>query len=235
MQVWCCKTHRCRLSAMTWATRITVLICLASWAISASAVTKVRGVVFDPTGTPVPGALVRALPRPGEWEGNGIVGSFKETWVETNAQGEFSLDLAPGKYRIQAKDEAHGYPNPVFALCSDPSADFPIVAVGSSGLSNVRVVLGNQGGILAGQVYDRIRLQLIAHAKIRISDTYDPKSYVEIFTDQRGGFQFTVPNKSLTVSTTASGDLSAQIVSGAALTVAPGKLRTLLIRPAHRD
>jgi Carboxypeptidase regulatory-like domain len=101
---------------------------------------SVLGVVTDVNGSVVAGASVTAVPV--EEGGNG--GDL--AWVHTDNGGGFRLLLKPGRYVIRAKDEADGYPDPSFLLCSDPRANFPQVSVEGLDVSDVRVVLGTRGG-----------------------------------------------------------------------------------------
>jgi hypothetical protein len=185
----------------------------------------VSGVVIDSSGLAAPNASIQAMPRN---EGNsGTIGSLGK-WVAADAGGRFSLTLPPGRYKIAAKDEADGYPDPVFALCADPGAGFPTIMAGQTDLPDVKVVLGAQGGILEGQVIDRGARSPVVNAKITISDAHNPLAYVEVFTDRKGRFHFTVPSKPVTVSVAAAGYGAAQVFGGAQLTLAGGEHRNVV-------
>jgi len=64
---------------------------------------SVTGVVLDPEGRPVPGALVEAQPTPDD------PGSYpRRTDGTTGRDGEFELALAPGEYEIHATPGMYG-------------------------------------------------------------------------------------------------------------------------------
>ena len=146
----------------------------------------------------------------------GTVGSLSR-WIQADAHGKFSVSLQPGRYKIAGKAEADGYPNPVFAMCGDPKADFPTVSVGQSAVSGVRVKLGAKGGSLEGSVHDKATRLPIQKAKVRISDARDTSAYVEIFTNSDGSFHFTVPSKAVVIYATAAGYNQTQINGGQSL------------------
>lgn len=129
----------------------------------------------------------------------------KGACVRTNQEGRFRLTLRPGKYVVRAKDEADGYPDPMFLLSSDPSAKFPEIDVRESDLSDVRVMLGSRGGILEGEIRDDNGGLPIPGAKVTIRDAHNPAAFVEIFSNADGHFQFTVPARPVSVSAMARG------------------------------
>jgi len=124
--------------------------------------------------------------------------------VQTDKAGRFAMRLRPGRYVIRAKDEAEGYPDPLFLFSADPTAKFPEIVVGESDISDLRVTLGARGGVLEGNVLDRATRLPIAGAKVRISNAREPSAYVEVFSDKDGRFQFAVPAKPIFLSTTAT-------------------------------
>ena len=156
---------------------------------------SVSGIVTRGDGFTAQGACVSALPA----ESN----AGNASCIETDPQGRFQLMLRPGTYVLKAKDEAAGYPDPMFLLSSDPAAEFPEIVVRESDVSGVRVVLGSRGGILNGEIRDRNSRRPIAGAKVTVRDKNNPDAYVEVFSDGNGHFQFTVPAKPLSVSATA--------------------------------
>jgi len=79
---------------------------------------SVLGVVTDVNGSVVGSASVTAVPV----EEGGSGGDLG--WVHTDNIGRFRLLLRSGRYVIRAKDEADGYPDPSFLLCSDPRANW---------------------------------------------------------------------------------------------------------------
>jgi hypothetical protein len=172
----------------------------------------VSGVVTDPNGSDVAHALVEAVARPTHDEAKGgTVGDRPNPWIQADGQGKFTLNLAHGRYKIRAKAESEGYPDPVFLLSTTPLAKFPEIIVGESDLCGVGVTLGPRGGVLEGNVRDdRTKLPIVG-AKITISDAHKPVAYVEVFSDRSGHFQFTVPAKPVCVSVTAKGHRNERI------------------------
>ena len=169
-------------------------------------------------------AYVEAVPVV-EKSSGGTAGDFPNPWVTADSSGAFSLSLAAGRYRIRAKDEKDGYPDPSFWLNLDPKARFPEIAVGDKEIRNVKVLLGTQGGILEGQVQDAHTRNSLAGAKIRIQDVRNSDVYVEVFTDRAGHFQYTVPSKPVLISAPAPGYKVAVFESSAELLLSRGERR----------
>jgi hypothetical protein len=162
-----------------------------------SAPRAVSGIVTSADGSTVEGACVSALPMESNAGNSGC--------NRTDQQGRFRLTLRPGRYVLRAKDEATGYPDPMFLLSSDPAAGFPEIVVSESDVSGVKVVLGSRGGTLDGEIRDSNSGLPISGAKVTIRDKHNPAAYVEVFSDANGRFQFTVPAKPVSVSATAKG------------------------------
>jgi len=194
---------------------------------------KVSGIVRDASGNAVAHAHVEAIPVAAK-SGNGTVGSFPSPWIAADSAGGFSLSLAPGRYRIRAKDEADGYPDPSFGVNIDPKVNFPEIAVGNKETTNVDVVLGRQGGILGGEVRDVQDHKPLAGAKIRIQDARNADAYVEIFSDRDGRFGYAVPNKPIRVSITAPGYKAVVVENGTTLTLSSGEHREVDIELEHQ-
>jgi Carboxypeptidase regulatory-like domain len=169
----------------------------------------VTGTVTDRQGIRAAHALLDALPLPTDSEATGVAGDRPNPWIAADDQGIFSMNLPPGRYRIRAKDEANGYPDPTFMLSSDSTAKFPEVLLRRGDEEKVQVVLGLRGGILDGEVRDSNSGLPILRAKVAIRDKINPSAYVEVFSDAKGHFQFTVPAKPVSVSVTATGYESA--------------------------
>jgi hypothetical protein len=204
----------------------TVTLLLLGGIGSSVAGTTVTGTVRDSSGRPLPHAYVEAVPVLKQ-SGPGTVGNFGNPWVATNSSGSFSLTLAPGRYRIRAKDEAEGYPDPSFWLGRDPKARFPEIAVGTTEITGVAVVLGTRGGILSGQIRDALTHMPVPGAKIRIEDPQNSDAYVEVFANREGQFQYTVPSKPLLISATAPGYKSIEVVAAVEQTLSPGEYRKI--------
>lgn len=188
----------------------------------------VSGVVTDPAGSPVTHASVEALPR-GDGGTGGTVGNRPNPWIQADSRGTFSINLPPGRYKIRAKDEIDGYPDPVYLLNTDPTTRFPEISVEEQDVSGVRVVLGARGGILDGTVQDALTHRPVAQSKVTIQDARNPEAYVEVFADKEGHVQFTVPSKPLRVSATANAYRAFVYEGRREVTLSPGEHRSILL------
>jgi len=137
-------------------------------------------------------------------------------------------------YKIRAKDEVDGYPDPVYLLNADPTARFPEVPVEGQDVPGVRVTLGARGGILDGTVRDASTHRPIAHGKITIQDVRNPDAYVEVFADKEGHTQFAVPSRPLRISATADTYTPFSYEDGKEVTLSPGERRTILLELSPR-
>ncbi len=155
------------------------------------------------------------------------------SWVAVDSSGSFTLDLAPGRYRIKAKDELDGYPDPSFWLGLDPRAKFPEITVGTKDIGGVEVVLGPQGGILSGHILDAHSHDPVVGAEIRIQDAQNSYSYVKVFTNRDGYFQYTVPSKPILVSVTAPGYKTLEVDGGTEQTLSRGQHREIEAELQH--
>lgn len=189
---------------------------------------SVNGKVVDSAGIEASHAYVEALPRMVRDEG-GVVGDRPNPWIETDEHGRFTISLPEGRYKIVAKNESEGYPDPVFSLNSDPTAKFPEVSVKEQNISNVNVVLGKRGGVLEGELRGQSETP-IQNGKVTIRDARNPDAYVDVFTNARGEFRFTVPNKPLLIFATADGYQPSRFEAGAEVTLSAGETRTILLQ-----
>ena len=110
----------------------------------------------------------------------GIVGNSGNPWVAADRSGSFSLTLAPGRYRLKAKDEVDGYPDPSFWVGVDPRAKFPVIAVGTTDIVGVKVVLGAPRRCPKWPGPRCPESHPVAGAKIRIEDARNSDAYVEV-------------------------------------------------------
>jgi hypothetical protein len=188
----------------------------------AAAKTRVSGTVRDGSGNGLAHAFVEAIPVV-ENRGGGTASDFPNPWVAADSSGAFSLGLASGRYRFRAKDEADGFPDPSFWLNFDPKARFPEILVRDKETRDVQIVLGTQGGILAGEVDDARTRRPLAGAKIRIQDAGNTGAYVEVFADRAGRFQCTVPSKPVLISAVTPGYKPAAFERGTALLISRGE------------
>jgi hypothetical protein len=184
----------------------------------------VSGTVIDSRGMEIPNAMVEALPRPSGVR-SGSVGDHPNPWIQTDSHGRFRIKLPPGRYKIEAKAEMDGHPDPIFMLNTDPTSRFPEISVQQQNISGVHVVLGKRGGVLAGEVVDQSG-RSIANAKVTIRDARNPHAYVEVFADKNGQFQVTVLSKPLLISATAAGYRAS---SFAELTLSQGEKRRIVL------
>jgi hypothetical protein len=153
----------------------------------------VAGVILTSAGTEQPGASVTAVPV----HETGTASSLH--WSSTDDKGRFKLALPRGRYEIVAKDERHGYPDPNFLLSADTNSRFPTVNVEDADIEGVRVILGEQGGILHILIRDGASLRPLAGAKAIIRDARDGRAFVELTADEQGNIQFAVPHKGLVI------------------------------------
>ena len=233
------NVHRLRLTDAKHLFLRVLLGCLSVLAVAfacphsfGAAERVVSGIVIDSAGFEVANASVQAMPRKEEKNG-GTVGSL--SWMKTDSHGRFSLRLSSGRYKIVAKDEADGYPDPVFMLSADPTDRFPEISVQEEDISGVRVMLGMRGGVLEGDLRDQETQNPIPQGKVVIRDARNAEAYVEVFPDKLGGqFQFTVPNKPVLVSATAPGYATTYFGNREEVTLSGGEHRHITIELTRR-
>jgi hypothetical protein len=195
--------------------------------------TRVSGTVRSASGGAVKHAYVEAIPINAE-NGEGTIGNLGNPWVAVNSMGEFTLSLEPGRYRIRAKDEEDGYPDPSFWLGLDPAAKFPEISVGNNKVGGVEVVLGTRGAILSGEVLDITTRDVIPAAKIRIQDAQNENAFVEVFSNRKGRFTYTIPSKPVFISVSAPGYRTNRYENGDKIILQPGEHREINIELARK-
>ena len=173
--------------------------------VQVSLAVTVSGRVTDASGNPVSHALVQALERPQGSVPDGAVGSKLNPWVHADDQGQFQLQLAPGRYKILAKDEIDGYPDPLPLLNSDPTAQFPVITVNGADIRDLQVILGQRGSSMTGQVIDNVTKKAVPGAQVLIADPNNPQAFVKLTADSLGHFRFTVLPKRVRISASAPG------------------------------
>lgn len=188
----------------------------------------VSGTITDSTGSEVAHALVQALPRGGNAQG-GSVGNRPSPWIQGDSHGRFKIRLSSGSYKIHAKDDVDGFPDPVYLLNSDSTATFPEITVGQNDISDVRVLLGKRGGILVGELIDQDSRGPVPHGKVTITDARNASAYVEVFADDNGRFEFPVPSKPLLLSAAAAGYKTASFGGGTEQTLSGGERREIVL------
>jgi hypothetical protein len=190
--------------------------------------TKITGNVVDLSGDPVAHASVQAVRRPLARK-TAAFGDRLNSWIRADTSGAFVIWLDPGRYKIRAKDEALGYPDPVYWLNADPSAVFPeiVVSAGETEIQGVKVVLGKPGGFLSRELLDQETRAPVAKGKITLRDAQNPNAYVEVFSDVRGHFEFAVPSKSIVVSASAEGYTPISLSGGDPVVLSGGSIAKL--------
>ncbi len=181
----------------------------------------ISGTVTDMLGGPDASALVTAVPI-----GNA---AGDVTWSKVDDKGNFRLAVKDGRYIVRAKDEEHGYPDPTFLLSADAGAEFPDISVEGADLAGVRVVLGQQGGILIGQIVDSHNNRPVGGGRIIVRATQAPTQFVELTASKDGLFQFTLPHKPVRITSTADGYRTARYADGAELILSNGERREIVI------
>jgi len=194
---------------------------------------KVRGKVVDQDGNPVSHAYIEARPIINDLGKGTVVGNGPNPWIAADDSGQFEILLPAGRYRIQGKAEVDGFPDPTFWLNVDPKARFPVISVANKDVTDVEVVLGRQGGILHGLVQDADTPAPISNARLRLQDARNSNAFVEIFTNQAGQFEYTVPSKPILISAEAKGYKRVTVQNGGEVILAPGEHREIDIDLHH--
>lgn len=207
-----------------------ILPVLATIAIMAASTFSqtVSGTVYDEERVPLPGALVEAFPI----RSTGFVGNVH--WIRTDQNGHFQLALSSGLYEIRGKDEPSGYPDPNSLLALDAAAFFPRINVGREDIQGVQVRLGRKGGVLEGDLRDTATGKPIAKGKVVIRAAATPQVFVEIFANESGHFEYTIPPKPVVVSASADAYRSSGETE---VTLSSGERRTIVLElePARSD
>ncbi len=201
---------------------LSVLVMFAS-AAPVLAQHTVSGIVVDVGGLPVDNASVEAVPATAD------PNTPAPRWMRADSQGRFTLQLAPGHYRIIAKREAEGYPDPTLPFNADKTAVFPDIAVENSDISDVRVRFGVKGGFLYGTVRTQRDRSPVPHGIVTIRDARNKTAYVQYRADTEGRFQVAIPSKPIVVSAMAPGHTGASFGNGMEVTVLPGEHVSLVI------
>jgi hypothetical protein len=187
----------------------------------------ISGKVVTSDSKPLDHAFVQA--RPAFGHRGGTVGDHPgDPWVQIDGEGIFKLAVNPGRYRILAKSERDGYPDPTFFLNFDPTSVFPLVNVGGKSIAGAKVVLGRRGAFVEGTVRNASNHVAIRGAKVKFELVANSVAFVEVFTDANGRFQFAIPAKPIRVTVSANGFKEVAIDGGAGMALSSGERRTLL-------
>jgi len=182
---------------------------------------------------PVAHAYVEAVQVNSATASQGTMGNRPSPWIGADDKGKFTLTLAPGQYRIRAKDEAGGYPDPSFWVNMDSESSFPVIQVDQQNITGLKVVLGKRGGFIQGRVEDAQTHVPIVGAAIRIQDARNKLAFVKVFTDSSGTFSYTVAAKPLVISVVAPGYQPTNVDDGTEITLSPGERRDVNVQLKH--
>ena len=104
---------------------------------------KISGTVTDTDGNPIQDANVNAF----GFDGGG--GSF----AQTDANGNYTMNVAPGTYRVEVYASHLGYASQFYDGTTDWNAATPVVVTSSGDTSGINFSLG-AGGTISGTVVD---------------------------------------------------------------------------------
>lgn len=128
---------------------IAVTACFA-YSQSNSVSAGLKGIVSDQSGTPVPGAMVYALPQDGFNDAFPI--SVKS---DRNGGFDFRGKLTLGTYKLYSRKAEDGYPDPLDKFYEDAKAETPAIALTKTHPSaTVSVKLGPPPAVVAGRILD---------------------------------------------------------------------------------
>jgi hypothetical protein len=111
---------------------------------------EIRGVVTDRDGRAIPSAVVFAIPQALTLEGVAPLSSK----TDTDGKFLFSGRFSPGVYALYSRKEEAGYPDPSDRFYSDSRMETEVHLTADKPSATVEVRLGQQAGILEGQVID---------------------------------------------------------------------------------
>jgi hypothetical protein len=163
---------------------------------------EIKGVVTDQNGVPVSGATVYAVPQ------GLVLDDIALRSVETDADGKFDFrgHLELESYKLYARKDQDGYPDPLDHFYADSNADAQRADLTANRPSaTVTVKLGEKAGVVEGRVIDA---ETGAVLKARLS-----------FLDGQGNGRG--------IDSNAEGKFRALLP--------PGKELTLVVWPAHAD
>jgi hypothetical protein len=114
---------------------------------------EIKGGVTDGNGNLVPGATVVAVPQDISFENIAPRSTTADGGGEFNFRGSFAL----GTYKLYAKKESGGYPDPSDNFYADPKLSRPTIELTKEHPSSTTTVtLVNRAAVLAGRVVDAI-------------------------------------------------------------------------------
>jgi hypothetical protein len=112
---------------------------------------EIKGSVTDANGNLVPGATVYVIPQDISFE------NIAPRSITANGAGEFDFrgGFALGTYKLYAKKESDGYPDPSDNFYADPKLEAAAIELTKDHPSSTTTVtLANRDAVLAGRVVD---------------------------------------------------------------------------------
>jgi Carboxypeptidase regulatory-like domain len=192
----------------------------------------ISGSVLDGKGVPLADCVVEAIPMNTNPSAKTTITSGPPLLTTTGADGRFKINVAAGRYRIAAKNEPMGYPDPTYLVNSDPSGSFPFVTA-EQDVSGVVVKLGTQGGVITGEVKSSDTNSPIPRAKITVRDLRNG-SFAEYFADDQGRFSFAIPARPVLISADAPGYSRSVYQNGSGVSLSGGDKRTITLTLLRR-
>jgi len=160
---------------------------------------SVEGKVIDGrTEQPIANATVTAWPEEGS--------AARLISAATDRQGKFVLEgLSTGRYEIAASKEQDWYPDTGVAAFQAGFERLPGVLVqGGEIVHNVTIRLA-KGGRVVGMVVDAQSQQPVVNAQLRLSRADIPKLWISKGPDERGHFEFVIPDAAFLLEVSAPG------------------------------
>ena len=111
---------------------------------------EIKGTVTDPSGNPVLGATVYAVPQ-------GLtLDDIAPRSVKTDGDGKFDFrrGLQLAVYKLYTRKDEDGYPDPLTPLYANSNSPTPTVDLTEHRSARVSVRLGEKAGVIAGRVID---------------------------------------------------------------------------------
>ena len=161
----------------------------------------ITGVVLNERGAPVAQAQVLASKMGVQRAGSSVL-----QYHEADAEGGFTIEnLSWGIYRVSAKKEDEGYPDPGFGLCTEHDESIPVVTLkAASPTASVSIHLRPKAGAIQSiSVVDAVTGMEMNSAAITLRRAAEPAIFVETSTTLR---PILVPsNTDVSVEITATG------------------------------
>lgn len=197
-----------------------IVLVVASASLLAQAQSKqsgnIRGVVTDQTGSPVAGATVYAVAQ-GLTLDDAIPRSVK---TDNNGVFDFRGGLDLGAYKLYARKDSAGYPNPFDSFYADAKSNAPKIDLTHEHPSgNVTLKLGPQAAVIAGRIVDaNTRVPLKANLSFEDSEGHGHEVEVD------GSYRIQVPpGKNVTLMVFLPPPSDRSLIAGPPLKLDPGQ------------